>query len=524
MHLNYYFLKRLSHQLNGILPGYELVEIFSQNKDELVLSFLKDKAEFHIKAQLNSQFACLVFLEEFARARKNSIDLFPDLLGLRVTGVRQFNNERSFMLLFENDYGLLFKMHGKRSNLLLYRDTEQKSMFNNQMKFDLNLDLSTLDRNIDQSEEAFVENGLSIFPTFDKTIKEKLKKDGFTEGNSDNWKIVQATLTAMNGAITICQPSGKPLPHLSLVGCLDGEEPAKTSHDPIEAINDFYYRYARRFYLNVEKATALRTLQKRIKQTSGYLKKTNAKLEEIEQTSRHKELADILMANLHQIKGGVTKTTLYDFYNDQQIDIKLKRDLSPQKNAEYYYRKAKNQQVEVDKLYDNLISREEEKQALEKHLRHIAEIEQVKELRKYLKSEGILRTNIQKTEEDTFKRTEIDSWTIMIGRNSRNNDELTQRVATKNDLWLHAKDVAGSHVIIRQIPGKPFPANVIERAAQLAAYYSKRKNDSLCPVIFTPRKYVRKPKGLAPGQVIVDREEVVLVVPMSLEELQKNKN
>ncbi|HLT71447.1 MAG TPA: NFACT RNA binding domain-containing protein, partial [Cyclobacteriaceae bacterium] len=93
------------------------------------------------------------------------------------------------------------------------------------------------------------------------------------------------------------------------------------------------------------------------------------------------------------------------------------------------------------------------------------------------------------------------------------NDQLLQKYSSKDDLWLHARDVSGSHVIVKHQAGKKFPGAVIERAAQLAAFHSKRKNESLCPVILTPRKYVRKRKGDPAGTVVVDREEVIMVVP-----------
>ncbi|RDC64187.1 uncharacterized protein AHMF7616_02798 [Adhaeribacter pallidiroseus] len=90
---------------------------------------------------------------------------------------------------------------------------------------------------------------------------------------------------------------------------------------------------------------------------------------------------------------------------------------------------------------------------------------------------------------------------------------LTQQFTFKEDLWLHAKDVSGSHVVIKYQAGKTFPEPVIQKAAQLAAYYSKRKTDSLCPVLYTPKKFVRKRKGAAPGEVVVEREKVILVQP-----------
>jgi predicted ribosome quality control (RQC) complex YloA/Tae2 family protein len=105
---------------------------------------------------------------------------------------------------------------------------------------------------------------------------------------------------------------------------------------------------------------------------------------------------------------------------------------------------------------------------------------------------------------------------IWIGKDAVTNDELTTRFGSKEDLWLHAKDVAGSHVLIKHQAGKKFPKDVIERAAQLAAFYSKRKTDTLCPVAYTPRKYVRKRKGDPAGAVVVERESVILVEPKGI--------
>ena len=112
-----------------------------------------------------------------------------------------------------------------------------------------------------------------------------------------------------------------------------------------------------------------------------------------------------------------------------------------------------------------------------------------------------------------FKQVDFEDFVILIGKNAKNNDLLTKQYSYKEDLWLHARDVSGSHVLVKFRAGKKFPSSVIERAAQIAAWHSKRRTDSLCPVIVTPKKYVRKPKGLADGKVIIDKEEVIMVVP-----------
>jgi predicted ribosome quality control (RQC) complex YloA/Tae2 family protein len=112
-----------------------------------------------------------------------------------------------------------------------------------------------------------------------------------------------------------------------------------------------------------------------------------------------------------------------------------------------------------------------------------------------------------------YREVEYNGYKIWIGKNAQSNDTLTLRYGYKEDLWLHAKDVSGSHVLLKHQAGKNFPKDIIEHAAQLAAYYSKRKNESLCPVTVTPRKYVRKRKGDPAGMVVVEREEVIMVEP-----------
>jgi predicted ribosome quality control (RQC) complex YloA/Tae2 family protein len=112
-----------------------------------------------------------------------------------------------------------------------------------------------------------------------------------------------------------------------------------------------------------------------------------------------------------------------------------------------------------------------------------------------------------------FKRFVVQEFEIWVGKNAANNDILTQKYSHKNDLWLHAKGVTGSHTSIKHKAGKSIPSQVLTVAAQIAAYYSKHKGNTLAPVCFTLKKFVRKPKGFEPGQVVMDREEVIMVEP-----------
>jgi hypothetical protein len=149
------------------------------------------------------------------------------------------------------------------------------------------------------------------------------------------------------------------------------------------------------------------------------------------------------------------------------------------------------------------------------YIENIEAAENLKNLRSYLKANGLAPNTKLKIQsyKELFKRFEVEGFEILVGKNSKNNDLLTQQYAYKEDLWLHARDATGSHVVLKYRAGKKFPNSVIETAASLAAYFSKRRNETMAPVIVTPKKFVRKPKGSADGQVIVEKEEVVMVEP-----------
>ena len=132
MHNNYYFLRQLTPVLENAIRSSVVSECFSQNKDELVIRFERLNSPFFIKASLSPAFSCLSFPENFQRARKNSIDLFEKLIGQRIETIRQFDNERSFAVNFGNDVSLLFKMHGNRSNLILFQNDSVIEIFKKQ--------------------------------------------------------------------------------------------------------------------------------------------------------------------------------------------------------------------------------------------------------------------------------------------------------------------------------------------------------------------------------------------------------
>ncbi|MPR32798.1 NFACT RNA binding domain-containing protein [Salmonirosea aquatica] len=521
MHQNYYFLRQLAPRLDDELRGKCFMEAFSQEKDELIMVFAEARGKhnfykpFFLKATLRPDFATLSFPEQFDRARRNSVDLFTDLYDRKVLRIRVFDNERAIGLYLDNGEVLVFKLFGNRSNIVHFgQDGEVLDVFNNKLSGDLTLKIGELDRKLDQSYEAFLANDSQfepVFPTFGKAVKEYLHQELTSlESSEAKWSAIQGTLRVLLDPSAYYLTELHHLPALSLLPL--GKISDRVS-DPIEALNRFYHAFARRGSIEKERAEWLRMLQKRIKQTENYLSNSFQKLIELEEGGKNEEWGHILMANLHQVPERAERVELHNFYRDKPVSIKLKKDLSPQKNAEVYYRKAKNERIEIEKLQENLDLREKELIRLREHYTAIEHMDQLRELRSYTKKNGLAPAQAGTDQGQLFRRVEFQNFVILVGRNAKNNDLLTQQYTHKEDLWLHARDVTGSHVVVKYQAGKKFPAPVIERAAQLAAWYSKRRTDTLCPVIVTPKKFIRKPKGLPPGSVLVEKEEVVMVEP-----------
>lgn len=511
MHNNYYFLAQLSNQLKQVLNGYRLVSCFSQNKDELIIEFNNSNTSLFIKASLLPNFCCLSFPKTFNRARKNSIDLFNDVLMKKVLDVQQYENERSFSIHLEDSWSLLFKMHGNRSNVVLFKDEGATSLFRNHQVADKELKLSQLDRTIDWSKESFEQNKerlSSLYFTFGKWVWHWLEERNFkTKDKEAQWSELNTLKSALEK------------PHYFLIdyegtlifSLLPFGEIVKTLNDPIEAINEFFHSYSVANTLNSEKTVIRKQLTDQIRSGKNYLEKNQNKLDELLKANHHQLWGDLVMAHMHEMKTGMKTIQLNSFYDNSLVEIKLKEELNPQKNAEVFYRKAKNKQIEIDKLKESI---NQKKQEIKKWNFSLEELEATGDLKDLRKNNSPVSISSKNTEKSLpFFEFEHKGFKIWVGKNAEGNDQLTLKHSYKEDLWLHAKDVPGSHVIIKHQSGKTFPKDVIERAAQLAAYNSKRKTETLCPVAFTPKKYVRKRKGDPAGAVVVEREDVIMVEP-----------
>ena len=533
MHIHHFTLLRIAEVIRTRVLGGVLVEAFSQDKDEVVLGIGAPGDELWIRISCGPPLPHIWPVNKFAKAKRNVFDLFDELKGRHLTEVNVLDWDRVLILGFEEGYQLILKMHGLNSNVILRHQGKNINVFRTSVTADQDYQLEP--GAFDQEWKSTAEDHTEL------PIRERLRKISLLldrnfenrvarrmEKGSSYQEAVQSTLEEVQSGNYYLLNTPKKIKFL----LLDPEdEDAIHFTDPMEALNVFfrswfqYHAYARH-YRNVD-----RLLKKHLKKYRGQLNSFYESIETIENERPPEEIGHIIMANLHAIPSNVKKVELYDFYRDQQITIKLKPEFNAQKNAERYYQKnkkhksrVKHLEVQIERLEEELAAFEEVEQGfsdliapekLEMKARGF-EYSHSKAMQSFVKRHiKLLKAGKPYLAEKKhpFQEFRRGGYTILVGKNSKQNDELTFRFSKKEDLWLHVRDATGSHVVIRNSDQKPIPKEVLEYAASLAAYYSKRKREHLVPVQYAERKYIRKVKQGAPGQVIVTREKVVMVEP-----------
>ena len=237
---------------------------------------------------------------------------------------------------------------------------------------------------------------------------------------------------------------------------------------------------------------------------------------------RLRQLGDIVTANMHRITKGQTILRAEDFYDENmaEIDIPISPLLSPHQNAAKYYKdytKLKNAEKELTRQIE--LGEEEHSylRSVLEELDRASTDQELEEIKQELQSGGYLKADSGKKKMKQAKSAPMrfvstDGYPIFVGRNNRQNDELTFKLARKDDIWCHASKVHGSHVIIACNGATP-PDDTITQAAQLAAYYSEHKGGQNLSVDVTPVKQVKKLTGAKPGMVIYHTYRTVVVNP-----------
>ncbi|MBP1537644.1 MAG: NFACT family protein [Ruminococcus sp.] len=305
----------------------------------------------------------------------------------------------------------------------------------------------------------------------------------------------------------------------------------KSFGSPSELL-DHFYLHRDMFARAKQKASDLFKLVSNLtERTRRRVENQKAELLDCADRDKYRIYGDLIMANIGELIKGMSWCSVTNYYDEElsQMQIPLDKKLSPQENAQKYYSLYRKLDTAEGKLKKLIVQGEEELVYLDSVYESLTRAQtesELTELRQELADEGYIR--LQGTKNKPPKalppmRFKSEGFVIRVGRNNRQNDRLTCKESEKTDLWLHTKDITGSHVII-SAEGKEIPGSVIYTAARLAAYFSKGKDSSQVAVDYTPVRYVKKPNGAKPGMVIFTNNKTMYVAPLSSEEVDELKS
>lgn len=467
MHTSFLILSQLIQTLQKDFTQATIREIISWNSDELYFILDTPYGQVNFKLIHTSYLQLFIPIEDVERPRSQVRPHFASLQGMPIERVYVPNNDRSVVFeLMDNSY-LVIKLYHHRVNVILVKNGLIQERLNPKLDKHAAFDIAALNK---QTEE---------FTSLPNPLLYYIHKEG-------------------NDVSLSIQPAEGDIHQTDNI------------QEALQIFQSNFYKYT---FLNLRKEDAVKSLDKQLQQHSAFVQKTRTQLEQLRLMPAPNQVADVIMANLHAWKPNVISAEVFDFYQNKNVTIEIKQGMTPQRFAEQLYQKSKNRHKQFDKLESLIHEREHEILRLQAEKEKVLTAENHKDIGRWDKEQK--KRVDSKEQELPFKTATHLGFQIWIGKNAANNELLTLKYAHKDDLWLHARDVSGSHVVIKHQAGKTFPKEVIERAAEIAAFYSQRKTDSLCPVSYTTKKYIRKVKGTAVGSVRMDREEVLMVVPKS---------
>lgn len=257
-------------------------------------------------------------------------------------------------------------------------------------------------------------------------------------------------------------------------------------------------------------------------------KKLSLRLTELEKCKNRDMLriyGELLKANLHNIKNGDMKAIVVNYYDENlnTVEIPLNPALSPSKNADKYFKDYKKT-YSAEQTLTALTEKDREEliylDTVSDSIARCETLSSLNEIREELVEAGYIRktanTKKGKMPQTVFSEyTSKEGFRILVGKNNLQNDYITTRLASKNDLWFHVKNIPGSHVVVFS-SGAEVSDETVAKAAFLAAVNSKAANSSQVPVDYTKIKNVKKPSGAKPGMVIYTTNKTVFINPLEL--------
>ncbi|PWU68923.1 Rqc2 family fibronectin-binding protein [Gracilibacillus dipsosauri] len=550
--------RAIAHELDRKLSSGRVLKIYQPTETELLFTIRQYGENKQLLLSAHPSYARIhVTEDQYDNPREPTMFcmmLRKHLGGSFIESVEQIENERILHIHFQtkNEIGdlsvkkLVVELMGKHSNIILVDQDRQLILDSikhisgaqnrhrsilpgneyisppsqnkvNPINVDEEMFIRKLDFNAGKLDQQIVQTFMGISPLLANEIIYQARL-----GNLDDYKQAFKKIISPireNEYVPQILHDNKSRFYVLDLESYSGEK--KRFNSVSEMLDTYYSGKAERDRVKQKAGDLIRFLTNEVKKNQRKLLKLDKTLEEAEHADRYQRDGELLTAHMHLVRKGDKQVEVTDYYDPNQVTrtIKLNEHKTPSENAQAFFKK-------YHKLKKSKQMVEEEKKKANEEIVYLEEIieqinsareQDIEEIREELQEQGYLKKKsgkgkpkkkTTKPEPETFYAS--DGTIILVGKNNKQNEYLTNRIARKNEIWLHTKDIPGSHVVIRSTDPS---AGTLHEAAQLAANFSKSKNSSSVPVDYTLIRHVKKPNGAKPGFVIYENQKTLFVTP-----------
>lgn len=553
------FTKAMTEEIASILKGGRINKVHQPYKNEVILVVRAGGKNHKLLLSAHPSYSRVQMTEESYENPKEApmfcMLLRKHLEGYTIENIYQYGLDR--MIIFEvkgrNELGdvsqkqLIIEIMGRHSNIVLV-DKERNMILDSikhvshavnsyrailpgqeylappaqEKKNPFEATEDNIRKNIDFNAGKLDRQLVSHFSGVSPLVaKEAVYRAGLANSTTlpaAFLKIIQE-ISEQNYTAMIRQDGNKEVFYMLSLDHLTGNQ--RTFPSLSQMLDRYYFGKAERDRVKQKSQDVERFITNEIEKNSKKIGKLERTLKDTERGEQYQLFGELLTANLYQMKKGMKEIEVVNYYDEEQSMVTIPLDplKNPSDNAQKYfsrYQKSKNAvgvvQEQIQKTKLELAYFE----ALHQQLQS-ASPRDIEEIREELQEEGYIRQKKKKgmkkpanakPQLETYYATDGDL--IFVGKNNKQNDYLTNKFARRDEIWLHTKDIPGSHVVIRnESPSE----KTIKEAAVLAAFFSKAQQSSSVPVDFTQVRHVKKPNGSKPGFVIYDQQQTVYITP-----------
>jgi len=541
--MDFFTLDALAREWDSRLAGATLTEAWTQSPRELSLGLSTNDAETTLRVICDPALTLVFRTDGAARQRRNTADVLDGIGGRRVERVRTAERDRHLFLDLDDGGRLQIVLFGSRPNVF-WVDAEGvvRAAFLDEDDHVGQPAPAPRPAPVVDTAEAFAERWRSNRKTVEQAVAgavplftrdlaaAAVRRAGLEPNTSPEAADLGALFEAVEAyrsALAEPEPAvywrGPVAEAFALVPRAD--VPEGWREERFDTVDAALGVWAKRSLAQRAYTAEYGPLEKALAVASGRRQRSaEAMLEELAQPSRadrYETWGHLLMASAVGQGPGRESVRLDDIIGGTgEVEIPLDPARSAVENAERYYDKARRTRKARASAERRWAEVDAEAERAADLLARVRATESLADLRALREAEGaaidaLIGQRADDGPAEPFRRVSLPGgYEALIGKHARGNAHLTTRVASPHDLWLHARGVAGSHVVVKR-PGRSteVPAEAVAAAARLAAWFSTARTQTVVPVTVTERKYVRPIKGGPPGLVRVDREDVLDVEP-----------